>query len=197
MRKIFLKHQSDDRLMHLMYRYRDLQCTEFIPLPTKKYEYFFYDLKRRLCDKIGIKHYYYHYRHYLTGPSRKIEDSRFLTHVIKEHEGIPDDVHERRHYKTLRRLYYPEFDFFMEPYINEDVSAVGVADNYVRAYYKTWISKQVSPQLKRMYHGVDYYELKDLLPLLLKQSRAEYTRHMKRSNYHKKRAEKRMKRARK
>ena len=85
----------------------------------------------------------------------------------------------------------------MEPYINEDVSAVGVADNYVRAYYKTWISKQVSPQLKRMYHGVDYYELKDLLPLLLKQSRAEYTRHMKRSNYHKKRAEKRMKRARK
>lgn len=167
--------------------------TEYIPRRLMQIEIKAYMAYRRVLDYLGYKHYYYHYRSYYPGPTRKKEDFRFMIHVINDHKGNPVDPTEARHYQKLRNLYYPEFDYFIAPYVVDGEVKNGIEDIYVRSYYKRWITKRTSPEIKRMYHGVDAYELAEILPIVLKQSEVEFNRLKSRIKYHEKRAKKQIK----
>lgn len=180
--------ETEKSLMHISYYVGRELHTEYIPRRTSRFGFCAFQLYRRVLNKFGVPHYYIHYRHLYSGPTRKAEDFRFLMHVIADHDEQPEDHYERRHFERILALYEPEFSALIRPIIGKDYKKAGVADNYIRAYYRNWLTKQTSPDLRRLYHGVEGYEMVELLPKLYRNSDTHRSRVLKRINYHQKRA---------
>lgn len=152
---------------------------EYVPSEYNRFENWILIKYRRILDKLNVQHYYWHYRYLLNARSRKSEDLLFLIHVYNEHAGVPTDKHENNFYRKLFRLYDVEFTYLVQAKIDEEKNSRGIADVYAQAYYKKWLRPK-TPNMKRLYHGVDSYEIIEMLDAIIEINMKEY-RHTKSS----------------
>lgn len=146
---------------------------EYVPSEYNKLENWILFKYRRLLDKFNVQHYYWHYRYLLNARSRKSEDILFMIHVYKEHGGKPTDTKEASFYNKMMRLYGVEFTYLIQAKIDEEKNSRGISDVYAQAYYKKWLRPK-TPNMKRLYHGVDNYEIVEMIDTISGINMKEY-----------------------
>ena len=162
---------------------------EYVPGEYTNFENWLFGRYIVFLYKHGRKHYYWHYRFCLSIKNRKSEDLLFLIHVYQEHDGKPTDRCEEKFYNKLLREYRNEFEYLIRPKIELESKGKGIADVYAQAYYKKWL-RQKTPNMKRLYHGVDSYEVSDLLRTISQIEEKEVKRIKNRIKYANKKAKK-------
>lgn len=133
----------------------------------------------------GIQLYYWNYRYLLSGEHRKAEDLLFIIHVLEDHDGKPPTKREYRFYLKMYNLYGPEIEFLIKPYIIENKQKDPIVHPYYLAYKKRWLTSK-HPQAKRLYHGIDNYELDVMFKTLMSGVTKRIKRHYNKRAYYKK-----------
>jgi hypothetical protein len=135
---------------------------EYVPANYNNFEAWIFRKYAHFLHRHGRQQYYWHHRYLLSPRSRKSEDLLFMMHVYIEHNGEPEDKYEKNFYKKLWRMYGIEFSYLIQAKIDQEKQGKGIPDVYAQAYYKKWLTPK-TPNMKRLYHGVDSYEIIDLL----------------------------------
>lgn len=133
----------------------------------------------------GIQLYYWNYRYMLSFESRKTEDLLFIIHVLEDHDGKPPAKRERRFYSKIYSLYGPEIETLIKPYIIEKKDKDPFIHPYYIAYKKRWLTPKHS-QAKRIYHGLDNYELGVMFETLMSGVRKKIEKQNNTRAYYKK-----------
>jgi hypothetical protein len=157
--------------------------TEYIPKDASNFQIWCRFKLRRVQNKLNIPHYYWHYRHLQSSELKKIADLQFLIHVFNDHEGLPEDKWEMRHYRSAYSLYGTEFENLLVPKLLEEKENRAIIHPYARVYYKRWLKKP-NPQMKQFYHGVTRYDSLELLLSLRDAAEESSKRYWWRKEYH-------------
>lgn len=97
--------------------------------------------------------YYWHTRFMKSPYERKRYDLMFAAHVLCEHDGLPEDKTELRHYKWLKQRYGAELDYFTPVFERNKEGKHAYWDTYAQAYVDMWI-RPIYPELKMLFHGM-------------------------------------------
>jgi hypothetical protein len=183
--RLFNKKENNEFVPLLSFHDSEGNSTvsEHIPKDTGKFEYYVRDKWLKVIRFFGVQGYYWQYRHFLYGDLRKKYDLMFMKHVWEAHEGDPDDWFERQHYRSAWSLYGQEFRKAIIPKISLEKENTAVTHEYLRAYYKRWLIKD-DPNMREFYHGVNWVEIYDLLTKLQDNMNKDFTKNVRRQQYH-------------
>lgn len=156
---------------------------EYIPKDLHGIEVWLFDHYRKLLSKFNKNQYYWHFRYMFDAHSRKIEDIKFLKHYYERHLDDNDvDKIEKRHFYRAYRLYHEEFSVLLVPKWVKEKQYKGVSHPYAIAYHKNW-TRDVNPQLSRIYHGINNYEVIEMLELMIAQDNTEIKKALRSIRY--------------
>ncbi len=181
------ERKVDKNALFISFYNGEVLMREYIPAPISKYEFKARKHFRGLQDRLNVPNYYWHFRYLFDPTDRKIEDLKFLIHVYEDHGGTPEDDYERKYYKRVFNLYSAEFNTLIKPKLELENEGKGATHPYANAYYKKWL-REKNGNLTRFYHGVDIYEMNDMLTETLYNFDKEYTKLKATSDYYNRKA---------
>lgn len=123
-----------------------------------------------VLQRLGKNHYYWHFRHLYGGDSIKENDIAFILHVLEDHGGKPYDKNEARFYNHIESLYKEEITNILMPYVVLKEEGRAITHPYYQAYLKRWTSNKPHRELKRLYHGIDSQEVRELLEIMMSEN---------------------------
>jgi len=177
-----LEKRVDKSTFFLTFYVNGKPYTEHIPTEIGKLEASLRTEYRKILDKFGTAHYYWHYQQYFTSKLKKSEDLLFMQHVYEEHEGDPKDKHEKKYFNKMVQLYGIEYYTLVAPKIALEKESKTATHDYALAYYKRWLAKP-TPNMKRLYHGIDEYEVVEILQDIISIHKRERSKMRNKENY--------------
>lgn len=180
------KRKQDPGDVYLSF-YDDYQnlVTEHIPLQESAFKIFVKEKYLLLLRKLGISIHYWNIRHNLPYPrDRKVEDLRFIHHVMFDHEeGEKLPLREQLAFNRLYNLYRYEYANFAGSILYSIDNHKAYDHPYAKAYVKRWKLDRL-PEWRVLYHGVNYIEYIDLFLSLIDEEIDREKRRIK--NFHQK-----------
>ena len=160
---------------------------EYIPEQYNKYEMWIRSSYIRIMfhfNSVFPNYYYWHVRHWMSAEERKMQDLLFMIHVYEDHDGVPINRREKWFFNHCWNMYSTEFSKFIVPKLQLNSEGDVPTHEYALAYYKRWLRKP-SANFKKIYHGVDLYELSEIIDEVYAMNNRELKKIMNKENYEK------------